>query len=45
MFIIFLGVAQNDCYLWMQKWERMPGITEGQLYSYPVSIVLYKFLF
>jgi len=29
------GVAQNDCYLWMQKWERMPGITEGQLYSYP----------
>jgi zinc finger protein ubi-d4 len=30
------GVAQNDCFLWMQKWERMPGMTDGQVYSYPV---------
>jgi len=29
------GVAQSDCSLWMQKWERMPGMTVGQLYSYP----------
>ncbi|CAL1285902.1 unnamed protein product [Larinioides sclopetarius] len=29
------GVAQSDCALWMQKWQRMPGKTEGQLYTYP----------
>ncbi|GIX98032.1 zinc finger protein ubi-d4 [Caerostris darwini] len=29
------GVAQSDCALWMHKWQRMPGKTEGQLYSYP----------
>lgn len=29
------GVAQRDCSLWMQKWERMPGTVAGQLYTYP----------
>lgn len=29
------GVAQRDCCLWMQKWERMPGTNYGQLYTYP----------
>ncbi|RWS13649.1 Zinc finger protein DPF3-like protein [Dinothrombium tinctorium] len=29
------GVAQSDCFLWMQKWERMPGKCDGQLYTYP----------
>lgn len=29
------GVAQSDCLLWMQKWDRQPGKEEGQLYSYP----------
>ncbi|XP_053211679.1 zinc finger protein neuro-d4-like [Panonychus citri] len=29
------GVAQRDCYLWMQRWQRMPGTTYGQLYTYP----------
>lgn len=29
------GVAQSDCALWMQKWQRMPGQAEGQLYTYP----------
>ncbi|KAH8028538.1 hypothetical protein HPB51_017664 [Rhipicephalus microplus] len=29
------GVAQSDCALWMARWQRMPGHTEGQLYSYP----------
>jgi len=29
------GVAQNNCFLWMQKWERMPGMVQGQVYSYP----------
>lgn len=29
------GVAQNNCYLWMHRWERMPGANEGQIYSYP----------
>ena len=29
------GVAQNNCFLWMQKWERMPGLVQGQVYSYP----------
>ncbi|XP_015790346.1 zinc finger protein ubi-d4 [Tetranychus urticae] len=31
------GVAQKDCYLWMQKWQRMPGLTYGQLYTYPAK--------
>ncbi|XP_015789261.1 zinc finger protein ubi-d4 [Tetranychus urticae] len=29
------GVAQKDCYLWMKKWQRMPGTNYGQLYTYP----------
>ncbi|XP_022090948.1 zinc finger protein DPF3-like isoform X2 [Acanthaster planci] len=29
------GVAQNNCFLWMQKRHRFPGRTAGQLYSYP----------
>ena len=31
------GVAQSDCFLWMQKSDRMPGVTDGQLYSYPAK--------
>lgn len=29
------GVAQNNCYLWMHKRNRMPGERPGQLYTYP----------
>lgn len=29
------GVAQSDCFLWMQKADRMPGQSFGQLYTYP----------
>ncbi|XP_043931731.1 zinc finger protein ubi-d4 isoform X2 [Protopterus annectens] len=29
------GVAQSDCYIWMEKRHRGPGTSEGQLYSYP----------
>ncbi|XP_015795331.1 zinc finger protein ubi-d4 [Tetranychus urticae] len=29
------GVAQNNCTLWMNRWERMPGHNQGQIYSYP----------
>ncbi|XP_067134973.1 zinc finger protein ubi-d4 isoform X3 [Centruroides vittatus] len=31
------GVAQSDCALWMQKWQRMPGMNDGQLYTYPAK--------
>lgn len=31
------GVAQSDCFLWMQKSDRMPGANDGQLYSYPAK--------
>ena len=31
------GVAQSDCFLWMQKTDRMPGQCHGQLYSYPAK--------
>jgi len=29
------GVAQNNCYLWMHKRNRMPGEKPGQVYTYP----------
>ena len=31
------GVAQSDCFLWMQRTDRMPGVNHGQLYSYPAK--------
>jgi zinc finger protein ubi-d4 len=31
------GVAQSDCFLWMQRADRMPGQSHGQLYSYPAK--------
>lgn len=31
------GVAQSDCFLWMQRTDRMPGQSHGQLYSYPAK--------
>ncbi|XP_059496937.1 zinc finger protein neuro-d4 isoform X2 [Stegostoma tigrinum] len=29
------GVAQNNCYIWMEKTHRGPGLAPGQLYTYP----------
>uniref|UniRef100_A0A8C7A389 DPF1-3 N-terminal domain-containing protein n=1 Tax=Nothoprocta perdicaria TaxID=30464 RepID=A0A8C7A389_NOTPE len=29
------GVAQGNCYIWMEKTHRGPGLSPGQLYSYP----------
>lgn len=29
------GVAQSNCYIWMEKRHRGPGLSAGQLYSYP----------
>ncbi|XP_077995581.1 zinc finger protein ubi-d4-like isoform X2 [Glandiceps talaboti] len=29
------GIAQNNCYIWMQKRHRGPGLATGQLYTYP----------
>ncbi|XP_053908865.1 zinc finger protein neuro-d4 isoform X2 [Cuculus canorus] len=29
------GVAQNNCYIWMESAHRRPGLAPGQLYSYP----------
>ncbi|XP_078735002.1 zinc finger protein DPF3-like isoform X2 [Lampetra fluviatilis] len=29
------GVAQNNCYIWMEKRHRRPGLSPGQLYTYP----------
>uniref|UniRef100_A0A8C6UYU3 D4, zinc and double PHD fingers, family 3 n=1 Tax=Neogobius melanostomus TaxID=47308 RepID=A0A8C6UYU3_9GOBI len=29
------GVAQNNCYIWMQKQHRRPGKAAGQMYTYP----------
>ncbi|KAG8448747.1 hypothetical protein GDO86_015712 [Hymenochirus boettgeri] len=29
------GVAQNNCYIWMEKTHRGPGLTQGQIYTYP----------
>ncbi|XP_007231577.2 zinc finger protein DPF3 isoform X3 [Astyanax mexicanus] len=29
------GVAQNNCYIWMEKRHRGPGLAAGQMYSYP----------
>ncbi|KAE8587256.1 hypothetical protein XENTR_v10021910 [Xenopus tropicalis] len=29
------GVAQNNCYIWMEKRHRGPGMAPGQLYTYP----------
>ncbi|CAG9124652.1 unnamed protein product [Plutella xylostella] len=29
------GVAQSHCNLFMTKKQRMPGLKEGQVYSYP----------
>lgn len=31
------GVAQNHCSLFMSKHQRMPGVREGQLYTYPAA--------
>ncbi|XP_053214482.1 zinc finger protein ubi-d4-like isoform X2 [Panonychus citri] len=28
-------VAQRNCFLWMHRWERMPGLNHGVVYSYP----------
>uniref|UniRef100_A0A673G2J1 Zinc finger protein ubi-d4-like n=1 Tax=Sinocyclocheilus rhinocerous TaxID=307959 RepID=A0A673G2J1_9TELE len=29
------GVAQSNCYFWMEKRHRGPGVAPGQLYTYP----------
>ncbi|XDV42223.1 hypothetical protein PO909_010930 [Leuciscus waleckii] len=29
------GVAQNNCYIWMEKRHRGPGLAAGQMYTYP----------
>ncbi|KAF7690575.1 zinc finger protein DPF3 isoform X2 [Silurus meridionalis] len=29
------GVAQNNCYIWMEKRHRGPGLASGQMYTYP----------
>uniref|UniRef100_A0A669C7I4 Double PHD fingers 3 n=1 Tax=Oreochromis niloticus TaxID=8128 RepID=A0A669C7I4_ORENI len=29
------GVAQNNCYIWMEKHQRQPGQAAGQMYTYP----------
>ncbi|KAM9703909.1 zinc finger protein DPF3 isoform 2-T2 [Menidia menidia] len=29
------GVAQNNCYIWMEKCHRRPGRAAGQMYTYP----------
>ncbi|XP_051909367.1 zinc finger protein DPF3 isoform X3 [Hippocampus zosterae] len=29
------GVAQNNCYIWMEKCQRQPGRVSGQMYAYP----------
>ncbi|XP_041832409.1 zinc finger protein DPF3 isoform X3 [Melanotaenia boesemani] len=29
------GVAQNNCYIWMEKCHRRPGQAAGQMYTYP----------
>ncbi|XP_039597775.1 zinc finger protein DPF3 isoform X2 [Polypterus senegalus] len=29
------GVAQNNCYIWMERRHRGPGLTSGQMYTYP----------
>ncbi|KAL3052723.1 zinc finger protein DPF3 isoform X1 [Trematomus bernacchii] len=29
------GVAQNNCYIWMEKCQRQPGQAAGQMYTYP----------
>ncbi|KAM6961157.1 zinc finger protein DPF3-like [Aplochiton taeniatus] len=29
------GVAQNNCYIWMERHHRSPGAAAGQMYTYP----------
>ncbi|XP_071268699.1 zinc finger protein DPF3-like isoform X1 [Salvelinus alpinus] len=29
------GVAQNNCYIWMEQRHRGPGLGAGQMYAYP----------
>ncbi|XP_026210786.1 zinc finger protein DPF3-like isoform X1 [Anabas testudineus] len=29
------GVAQNNCYIWMERHHRSPGVASGQMYTYP----------
>ncbi|KAG6926308.1 double PHD fingers 1 [Chelydra serpentina] len=29
------GVAQGNCYIWMEKTHRGPGLAPGQIYTYP----------
>ncbi|KAI1897292.1 hypothetical protein AGOR_G00081820 [Albula goreensis] len=29
------GVAQNNCYIWMEQRHRGPGMGAGQMYTYP----------
>ncbi|XP_068106930.1 zinc finger protein neuro-d4 isoform X3 [Hyperolius riggenbachi] len=29
------GVAQSNCYIWMEKTHRGPGLSPGQIYTYP----------
>ncbi|XP_029349692.1 zinc finger protein DPF3-like isoform X3 [Echeneis naucrates] len=29
------GVAQNNCYIWMERHHRSPGVSAGQMYTYP----------
>uniref|UniRef100_A0A674D676 Zinc finger protein DPF3-like n=1 Tax=Salmo trutta TaxID=8032 RepID=A0A674D676_SALTR len=29
------GVAQNNCYIWMEQRHREPGVAAGQMYTYP----------
>ena len=35
IYLIFTGIAQNPCKLYMSAKHRMPGIVKGQLYVYP----------
>uniref|UniRef100_A0A674GHS7 DPF1-3 N-terminal domain-containing protein n=1 Tax=Taeniopygia guttata TaxID=59729 RepID=A0A674GHS7_TAEGU len=29
------GVAQSNSYIWMERAHRRPGLSPGQIYSYP----------
>lgn len=29
------GVAQNNCHIWFEKYQRGEGLEDGQLHSYP----------
>ena len=29
------GVAQNNCHIWFEQYQRGKGLEDGQVYSYP----------